>query len=167
MRPSILAWSSLCLLACGTSTSSSPPGSPGSGSGSVSGTLLGKTFTPKDAASVTNGGTVTVVLADASGICSDLMSTAVTANSSALVMMLPAAVSGMKYSGVNVQFAEFDATCNSPSGESGSGTVTITSANAGSISGTFAFSLNSDSITGSFVAPTCAPGSSDAAQTCR
>jgi hypothetical protein len=59
-----------------------------------------------------------------------------------------------------VQFAEFDATCNSPNGESGSGTVTITSASGSSLSGTYSFTLNADSISGSFVAPNCvgAPG---------
>jgi hypothetical protein len=164
MRLTVPAWASLCLFACGTSTSA-PPGS--SGSGSVSGTLLGKTFSAVDAASFTNSGTVTVVLSDASGICGDLMATAVKPNSSALVISLPGAVNGMKYTGVNVQFAEFDATCNSPSGESGSGTVTITAASANALSGTFALFLNSDSITGSFVAPTCAPGSNDASTSCK
>jgi len=51
-----------------TACSSPSGGSAGAGgSGSVSGTLLGKAFTPAEAASYSSSGTVTVVLYDAPG----------------------------------------------------------------------------------------------------
>jgi hypothetical protein len=161
------------LLVCGIvyllAGCSSPNGSSAgaSGSGSVSGTLLGKTFTAADAASYGANGIVMVVLSDASGVCGELATNGVKPNSSALVFTLPAAAGGARYDSVNVQFAEFDATCNSPAGESGSGSVTVTAATASSVSGTFSFSLNSDSITGSFVAPTCACAPGSGAQVCK
>jgi hypothetical protein len=160
------------LLVCGIAylvtgcSSPSGPSAGASGSGSVHGPLLGKTFTPVDAASYSSNGMVTVVLVDASGICGELVMNGVKPNSSALVFTLPAAVSGT-YKSVPVQFAEFDATCNSPNGESGSGSVTVTAASASSLSGSFSFSLNADSITGSFVAPTCAGAPGTGAQVCK
>ena len=150
----------VCACACLAAACGSPSGgSAGAGgSGSVSGTLLGKTFAAADAASYSGGGGVTVVLSDAPGVCSEVETNGVKPGSSALVFTLPAAASGTTYAAVEVQFAEFDGTCNSPAGESGSGSVTITPATASSLSGTFSFTLNADSITGSFVAPTCTPG---------
>jgi hypothetical protein len=136
----------------------------------VSGTLLGKAFTPVEAASyevsVEAGVGFTVVLYDAPGLCSELATNGIKANSNALVIDLPGAASGMTYSGVSVQFTEFGATCNSPNGESGSGTVTITSASADSLSGTYSFALNADSITGNFIAPNCAGAPGSGTQTC-
>jgi hypothetical protein len=143
--------------------SGSGSGPASAGSASVSGTLLGKTFTPVDAASFISGGMVTVVLYDAPGLCTELVANGIKANSNALVFNLPSAAAGM-YSAVNVQFAEYDSTCNSPAGESGSGTVTITSAS--SISGTYSFFLNADTVTGNFVAPNCAGAPGSAQQTC-
>jgi hypothetical protein len=128
---------------------------------------LGKTFTPADAASYSTNGAVTVVLYDASGVCGELKDNAVKPNSSALVFTLPGAAGGMTYTGVEVQFAEFDASCNSPAGESGSGKVTITAASASSVSGSFVVNLNADSVTGNFVAPTCAGAPGSGAQSCK
>jgi hypothetical protein len=148
-------------------------GSPGgattaaSGEATVHGTLLGKTFTPVDATSYTQDALVYFVLSDAPGACGDLVANTVKASSSALFFYLPDVTVGMTYGGPSVQFAEFDATCNSPAGESGSGTVTITAASATSVSGTFAFSLNSYSVTGTFVAPNCAGAPGAGAQVCR
>jgi hypothetical protein len=158
-----------CALACLFAGCSSPSGGSAAGShgsGSVGGTLLGKTFTPVDAASYAAGGMVTVVLTDAAGACSDLVQNAVTRSSSALVITLPAAASGATYASAEVQFAVFDASCNSPAGESGTGSVTITAASATSVSGTFSLTLNADSVTGSFVAPTCAGAPGTGKQVC-
>jgi hypothetical protein len=161
--------------ACGgsSSTSSGSSGSSGGsfggpgGSATVRGTLLGKTFTPVDAASYVDHALVSVVFYDAPGVCGDLVANAIKPNSSALTFSIPDATVGMTYRGPSVQFAEFDATCNSPAGESGSGTVTITAAGATSVSGNFSFMLNSDSVTGSFIAPTCAGAPGTGAQICR
>jgi hypothetical protein len=150
-----------CTCVCLTAACGSPSGgSAGAGgSASVSGTLLGKTFAATDAASYSSGGSVTVVLSDAAGVCSEVETSGVKPGSSALAITLPVATASVTtYTAVEVQFAEFDATCNSPAGESGSGSVTITAATASSLSGTFSFYLNADTITGSFVAPTCTPG---------
>jgi hypothetical protein len=107
---------------------------------------------------------IAVILYDAPGLCSDLAANAIKANSSDLVLFVPASAPGT-YAGVNVQYAEYDATCNSPSGESGSGTVTITASSASSVSGSFSLSLNSDTVMGTFVAPDCPQGSG--ASSCR
>jgi hypothetical protein len=149
VRPLLVCGIAFVLAGC-----SSPSGPSTAGSGSVQGTLLGKAFTPVDAASLTANGMVTVVLYDASGLCGELTTNGVKPNSSALSFVLPTAASGT-YNSVNVQFVEFDATCNSPAGESGSGSVTVTASSASSLSGKFLFMLNSDLIAGSFVAPTC------------
>lgn len=145
---------------------SSGGGGTAAGSGSVSGTLLGKSFATADAASYATSTGIRIVLYDAPGLCGYLKSNAVKANSSSIVIDISSPNAG-SYPGSNVQYAQFDATCNSPMGESGSGTVEITSTDANMISGTFRLTLNSDSITGSFFAPICmgAPGSGP--QSCR
>ncbi|MGH7439581.1 MAG: hypothetical protein ACRENE_28155, partial [Polyangiaceae bacterium] len=86
---------------------------------------------------------------------------------SALSFILPAPASAVTYASVHVQFAEFDATCNSPAGESGMGTVDLTGVGAGSLKGTFSFSLNGDTITGNFDAPTCDVPTTPTASTCK
>jgi hypothetical protein len=165
MRFWSIAASLLFVAAC------SGPGSGGSGaaaagSGSVSGTLLGKSFSTADAASYMTSTGVRIVLYDAAGICSDLKTNAVKANSSDLIIDLSSPNMG-SHAGVQVQYAQFDATCNSPAGESGSGTVDVTSSDANMIAGTFHVSLNGDMVTGSFVAPTCAGAPGTGAQSCR
>ena len=165
MRTFFVAASVVVLLAaCG-----SPSGATAAASGSVTvhGTLLGKTFTPVDVTSYTQDALVYFVISDAPGVCADLVASTVKASSSTLFFYIPDVTVGMTYGGRSVQFAEFDATCNSPAGESGSGTVTITAASATSVRGTFAFTLNSDSVTGTFVAPSCAGPPGTGAQVCR
>ncbi len=136
------------------------------GSGSVSGTLLGKSFSAADAASYMTSTGVRIVLYDAAGICGDLRTNAVKANSSDIILDLSSPNTG-SYAGVQVQYAQFDATCKSPAGESGSGTVEVTSSDANMVAGTFHVSLNRDTVTGSFVAPTCAGAPGTGAQSCR
>jgi hypothetical protein len=149
-----LALGSVCVLVgCGSPSG----GSAGvSGSARVSGQLLGKTFAPVDAASYEDSGAFSFVLYDERGVCAELMANTVKANSSAVVFTVPDVTVGKTFPDVNAQFAEFDASCNSPAGESGYGSVTITASDAASVSGTFSFTLNGDTISGGFVAPTCA-----------
>jgi hypothetical protein len=120
-----------------------------------------------DAASYSADGAYWIVLYTAPLSCSDIATSAVTPNTSSLVLRLPSAPAAMTYSGVEVQFSEFDGTCNASNGESGSGTVTLTAASASSVSGTFQLYLNADTITGSFVAPTCAVDAGTGATTCK
>jgi hypothetical protein len=138
------------------------------GSGTLRGTLLGKTFTPVDAAFYPSPiGGPEVVLSDAPGLCNEIVTKAIPANSAVLVFDLPGAVGGMTYSSVSVQFQEYDAACAPSANESGSGSVTLTAASARSVSGTFSFTLKADTITGSFVAPNCPGGPGTGAQSCR
>jgi hypothetical protein len=70
---------------------------------------------------------------------------------------------------LDVQYATYDATCNSPAGESAtSGSVTITSVDTCKVVGTFDVTLNTDHVTGSFTAPNCIPMalSLDGGQSC-
>jgi hypothetical protein len=104
---------------------------------------------------------------DATGVCGDyLLGRNVRRNSSVLLFYIQDATVGYAYQNTDVAFAQFDATCNSPSGVVGSGTVTLTAVSASSISGDFSFTLNADTITGSFVAPTCAGAPGTHAGTC-
>jgi hypothetical protein len=128
--------------------------------------LLGKSFQAADAASYTTPTGVTIALYDAPGLCGYLTSNALKANSSSLIFTIASPSSG-SYVGLNVQYALFDASCHSTVGESGSGTVDVTSSDANMISGTFHMTLNGDSITGSFNAPTCAGAPGSGAQSCR
>ncbi len=159
----------------GSSSATSSSGSSGNGSGgalgsaTVNGTLGGKTLTPVDAASYYSTDALEhVILYDAPGACGDyLLGNTVRRNSSVLLFYMQDATVGHTYQNTNVAFAEFDGTCNSPPGVVGSGTVTLTAVSASSMSGDFSFTLNSDTITGSFVAPTCAGAPGTGAATCR
>jgi hypothetical protein len=94
---------------------------------------------------------------DAPGVCGEyLLGGSVRRNSSVLLFYIQDATVGHTYQNTDVAFAQFDATCNAPPGVVGSGTVTLTAVSASSISGDFSFMLNTDTISGSFVAPTCA-----------
>jgi hypothetical protein len=155
----------LVVAACSGSSSGTPGGT--TGSATVHGTLLGKTFVPVDAAWYSQNGLLNIVLYDAPGACADLTTNTVHPSSNALTFSIPDATVGMTYGGPSVQFAEFDATCNSPAGESGSGMITVTAANASSVSGTFSFTLNADTVTGSFIAPKCAGPPGTGPQMCR
>jgi hypothetical protein len=69
--------------------------------------------------------------------------------------------------GFDAQFATYDATCNSPSGESaGGGQVVVTQVDT-SIKGTFDLYFNSDHVTGSFDVSNCTISAPDAATFCR
>jgi hypothetical protein len=64
---------------------------------------------------------------------------------------------------VDVQYAFYDQTCNTPFGESAnSGTVTLTRADACGLVGTFDVTMSNDHVTGSFAAPPCNSMRSDA-----
>jgi hypothetical protein len=165
MRFGTVAASLFVAAACSGSSSGGGSAS-AAGSGSVSGTLLGKSFQAADAASYTTPTGVTIALYDTPGLCGYLTSNAIKANSSSLIFTIASRSSG-SYAGVNVQYALFDATCHSSVGESGSGSVDVTSSDANMISGTLHMSLNGDTITGSFDAPNCAGAPGSGTQSCR
>ncbi len=131
------------------------------GSGTVTGTLLGNTLAAKDAISSLGGGTPYVVVTDFSGACA--LGNNLKANSSGLLFDFLTSSSftvGTVNVGaaLDVQYATYDATCNSPTGESStSGSVTITSVDSCKVVGTFDVTLNNDHVTGSFTAPNCVP----------
>jgi hypothetical protein len=129
----------------------------GLGSATVNGTIGGKTFTPVDAASYYGDDALFhFIFYDAPGVCGDyLLGGNARRNSSVLLFTIQDATVG-RPEGSDVAFVQLDATCHAPSGVEGSGPVTLTAVSASSISGDFSFTLNTDTITGSFVAPTCA-----------
>jgi hypothetical protein len=137
-----------------------------SASGTVSGTLLGTTLNVKDVASSSGNG-VFVAFADFTGLCAVFQANNNKANSNGLVFDFLNATTFSTGTftvpaQVDVQFATYDATCNSPQGESGSsGSVTVTSVDACKVVGTFDVTLNTDHVTGSFTAPNCATAASD------
>ncbi|MBS2030982.1 MAG: hypothetical protein JST54_23975 [Deltaproteobacteria bacterium] len=146
------------------------------GSATVTGTILGASFTPQDAISEVSSSSTFVVLTSYSGVCALAMAdpNASKANSSTLVFDFSGGATARAFSApndVDAQFANFDATCGSPSGESASGgTVTVTRADATGIDGTFDLFMDSATtghITGTFSAPTCAAPASDGGFSCR
>jgi hypothetical protein len=142
----------------------------------VTGTLGGKAFVAKDVLSVVTvtapdsgqPDTVTVEILDYAGACALNPRQSVKAGTNILALHVTgsAPVAPGVYivpSMATAQFATYDATCNVSGQEALGGSVTVTSADACGLSGTFALRLTSDSVTGSFVAPNCAPiGSSGA-----
>jgi len=140
------------------------------GSASVTGTLLGNTLAAKDAVSNPGNGTPFVVITDFSGVCAMGLNNLKKSSSGLLFDFLTTSTISVGTVNVgadlDVQYATYDATCNSPAGESSTGgSVNITKADACTIEGTFDVTLNSDHVTGSFKAPNCA-SSSDAGQSC-
>lgn len=130
------------------------------GSGTVTGTLLGNTLAAKDAISSSANGTSFIAITDYTSTCADGLNN-LKANSSALLFDFPATPTlsvGTVNVGaaVDVAYATYNATCNSPTGESSTGgSVTITAVTACSVQGTFDVTLNTDHVTGSFTAPVC------------
>jgi hypothetical protein len=128
------------------------------GSATVTGTFLGAAFTAKDAI-VFRGTSNVIAFTDYAGACA--LANAQKANSQVISFDLftaPVAVGTVSGAALDVQYATFDATCNSPSGESGTGSVTITAIDAcGAATGTFDVTLNGDHATGSFAAAACSP----------
>jgi hypothetical protein len=133
----------------------------GDGAGTVNGTLQGLSFSVGDAISLTRNGHE-IAITDYGGACTTANS--VKANSNVLVFFFAAtafatgtyAVGGN--GGVSVQYAHYDATCNSPNGESAtSGSVVITGITDSGVSGTFDVTFATDHITGTFDASTCTP----------
>jgi len=166
----------------GSTSGSTTTGSSGStsgtssGSATLTGTILGSSFTPEDAISEVGSNSTFVILTSFSAVCAVAMSdpNATKANSSNLVFDFYGDATVGTFSVPNqmdIQFAHFDATCNSPSGESASGgTVTVTQVNATEIDGTFDLFMDSATtghITGTFSAPSCAAAESDGGVDCR
>ncbi len=140
------------------------------GTATVTGTLLGNTLTALDAVSNPGGGTPFVVITSWANVCS-LGLNSIKKNGSGLLfdfLNTPTVTVGTFPVGANldVQYATYDATCSSPTGESSTGgSVTITKADSCGIQGTFDVTLNNDHVTGSFNAPNCDNGA-DAGQSC-
>lgn len=129
------------------------------GSGSVTGTLLGATVAVKDAI-VLRGSSNFIALTDYAGACA--LANAAKANSSVLsfdFFAAPFAVGTVDVgAALDVQYASFDATCNSSAGESSTGgSVTITNVTPCGIEATYDVTLNNDHVTGSFTAANCSP----------
>ena len=150
------------------SSSSSGPEAPGN---DVRGTMAGRSLDAKDSLSYTDGTSTFIAIGDYPAMC-----TFVTARKSlSNVLVLDIGMSALKAgtfklggdTAVSAQYAFYDLSCNSPSGESAStGSVTITRADANGAAGTFDVTMNGDHVTGSFNAPTCAalnanPGTTD------
>jgi hypothetical protein len=116
-------------------------------------------LTPGDAQLSVGEGTL-VAISDWSGACA-LGLNAVKQNGKAVVFdfsHISTLTAGTFNVGpqVDVQYATYDQTCGSPTGESATGgTVTITTVDACSASGTFDVTLNQDHISGTFTARKC------------
>jgi hypothetical protein len=163
----------------GTSGSSGSTGttggstSGGGGSATLSGTLLGASFTPADALSFQDSGQTTVAMTNYANACSYTSVNNNKANSSYLAITFLNGVAVGTFnapSDIDVQFANLDATCSSPTGESAaSGTVTVSKEDNTGVNGTFDLMMGSstgDHITGSFTAPNCAITNTDGGQGC-
>lgn len=134
-------------------------------SATLTGTMLGQTLTPKDAVSFeahTTEYEAVVVITDFTGTCalgndfkknSNVLSMVYLSSSTPLT---PAKFDLAQSTVWDAQYAQYDATCNSPQGESSTGgTITITSVDACGITGSYDLTLNSDHVTGAFTAPSC------------
>lgn len=135
----------------------------------VNGTMLGVTLSAKDA-TYAPGSSNFVILGDFTGICA--LGNDLKASSNVLVFdfygTAPAPGTIQVGAALDVQFAEYNQTCNSPAGESASsGSVTITKADSCGVEGTFDVTLNSDHVTGSFTAPTCSLQPDGGASACK
>jgi hypothetical protein len=145
----------LGLAACGDSGGS--PGGVGKGL-PVSGSFLGRSFTAKDAACNNCGhGLTYVTLSDGAG--SFCGGTAATANVSLVLFNFGTPHVGQTSSAV-VDFVTLDPTCMQLGGDHGDGTVTVTAADATSVSGHLSATLDAGTVSGDFVAPFCATPSS-------
>ncbi len=146
-------------------------------SGTITGTFLGNTLTPKDALSnqskVGSQYEVIVAIADFTGVCALGNDTKASSNVLSFVYSdtTPLAAATLDLSKTNVlsvQYAQFNATCQSSQGESASsGTVTFTKVDSCGIVGTFDLTFNTDHVTGSFSAPTCGNVADGGAGTCK
>ncbi len=142
------------------------------GTATITGMLLGSTMAAKDAMSTSDSNGPFFVVTDYANVCA-IGPSNVKASSSTLLFSL---LSGSAFTAktynvptdVDVAYATWDATCNSPTGESGfGGTVTVTQADACGLQGTFDVTFNSDHITGTFTAPACTPAAADAGTGCK
>ena len=128
------------------------------GSATVVGTFVGNSLVPKDAIATEGPG---LVIADFSGICALGQNRKANANELLFEFLgATAFTTGTVNVGnnLNVQYAQFDATCNATENEAAtSGSVTITSVTSCGVVGTFDVTLNSDHVTGSFTAANCIP----------
>ncbi len=118
--------------------------------------------------------TTDVVLADFANICGILSSNALKANSNVLdfhYSAKTALVAGnypAQTGPLDAQYANYDATCNSPKGESASGgMVTITQIDSTQIVGSLDLTFNTDHVTGSFTAPVCVTTSGGPGASCQ
>ncbi len=153
------------------STDAAAPGDAGPSGCTVTGSFLGAPLIVADCVSTVvatpSGTTTDVVIVDFASVCGYVHRDALHGGSKVLdVHFSGAAVTPGTYDTptgpVSVQFANYDATCGSPSGESASsGTVTITRNDGTGIVGSFDVMLNADHATGTFNAPPCTPGTAD------
>ena len=132
------------------------------GGGTITGTLLGQTLTPKDAISYQSGGMLVIGIADYAGACA--LGNNLKANSNVLAITytgttpLPTntPIDVTTVQGLDAQYAQYDAQCGSPQGESVTGgTITLTELDACGAVGSFDLTFNTDHVTGSFSAPNC------------
>jgi hypothetical protein len=165
---------SALVAACG----GDPKSGPGStctdaGTASVSGTLLGNAFAARDAVAFPTGASSGfIIVTDFSGACTYVGTTDAKASSNVISFdfaKTAIAAGTFDTTSVEVQYAQFDAKCSSPQGESASsGSVTISSADSKTVTGTFDLVFSSDHVTGSFTAPLLAQAAtSSAPSVCR
>ncbi len=156
-------------------TSTTDSGGCATASATINGTFLGNTLTPKDAVAYeahTNQYEVVVGIVDYAGICALGNDKKANSNAFAIIyqssMPLGPATFDVAQGSLVAQYTQFDGTCGSPNGESStSGTVIITRVDSCAVEGNFDLQLNSDHVTGTFVAPVCANSPDGGAGTCK
>ena len=133
-------------------------------SATLTGTMLGQTLVPKDAVSFQTHTTdyeAVVAITDFTGTCALGNDFKASSNILSMVYESPTPLSAAKFDLTqttvwDAQYAQYDATCQSPQGESSTaGTITITSVDACGIVGSYDLTLNNDHVTGTFTAPNC------------
>jgi hypothetical protein len=145
-------------------------------SATINGTFLGQTLSPKDAIAFQTHPSqyeVVVGVTDYAGACGFGNDVKASSNVFAIIYqsntpLVPATIDLSNTNVLFVQYTQFDATCNSPQGESASsGTVTFSTVDACGVTGSFDVTLNSDHVTGTFSAPTCADTPDGGASACK
>jgi hypothetical protein len=142
----------------------------------VTGLLLGKPFNAQDSVAFETHTTqyeVIVGITDYKGACG--LGNDVKANSNAIAFiyqdttpLVPATIDIAQTNTLSAQFTEFNATCQSPAGESASsGTITFTRVDSCAVTGTFDLMFNADHATGSFASPVCAASPDGGTSNCK
>ncbi len=156
--------------------------SSGPTSNAVTGTVAGTSLSAQDAVfSNTTAGTGTVVgVTSFGGACTDLANDQLPKSSVVLSLQLaqgtgsvtnPGTFSFLGTQGATAAFAaewtSYDSTCTPTNSMATGGTVTVDSVSSSQLTGTFDIKFNTDHVTGSFVASTCAAiGTGSGSPTC-